>query len=111
MSATARGWLACAAPILLWMTHLTVTAVIVDPTCTDSGLRWLPHVLTAVLGLACLPFLAIAVSLTRDGRALAAAETRDDLHFLGLLALGLGAASVLLIVSEGLVAAAVNPCI
>jgi hypothetical protein len=102
MSAEARGWLAAAAPIGLWMVHLTASAAVVPPVC-QRGLGWLPHLLTVALTLACVPFLMIAGGLARN-------RDDDDLRFLGSLGLGLGAASVVLIVVEGAMAGAIPPC-
>lgn len=102
MSATARGWLAAAAPIALWMVHLTASAAVVPPVC-QREIGWLLHVLTVALALACMPFLAMAARLARD-------QADDDLRFLGGLGLGLGGVSVVLIVVEGLMAGAIAPC-
>ncbi len=101
MSATARGWLAASAPIVLWMVHLTASAAVVEPVC-HRGLGWLSPLLTVALVLACVPFLVMAVGITR-GRD-------DDLRFLGGLALGLGAFSVALTVAEGVRGGGIAPC-
>ena len=101
MSVTARGWLAASAPIALWMVHLTASAAIVEPVCR-RGIDWLGPVLTLVLVAACVPFLLMAAGVARSHD--------DDLRFLGALALGLGAFSVVLIVAEGVLGGGIAPC-
>lgn len=108
--ATFRGWTASSVPIGLWIVHLTALASLARLICERSELAWVPHALTVGLALACVPFLVVSALLLRRG-ATDETETTADLQLLGRLGLGLGGASVLLIVAEGMIVLGVGPCL
>lgn len=110
MTTDVRGWIACAAPIALWMVHLTALGALAQVSCDHPGLSWVPHAVTAGLLVACLPFLWMAAQLVRRG-AVAGTDAGADLTALGWLGLGMGGASVLLIVAEELIVLGVHPCL
>lgn len=109
-TATFRGWTASSVPIVLWIAHLTVLASLVRVTCERSELTWVPHALTVGLALACVPFLLMSAQLVREA-ATDETETTADLRLLGWLGLGMGGASTLLIVAEGMIVIGVGPCL
>lgn len=108
--ATFRGWMASSVPIGLWIVHLTALASLAQFICEQSELAWVPHVLTVGLALACVPFLVISAQLLHEA-ATDETETTADLRLLGWLGLGMGGASTLLIVGEGMIVIGVDPCL
>lgn len=109
-NATVRGWTGASVPVGLWIVHLTALAALSETTCDHPELRWVPHVLTVVLVLACLPFLALSAQLltmtTPDDL-----EQPADLRALGWLGLAMGITSLVLILAEELVVWVVGPCL
>lgn len=107
MTPVLRGVISSSAPIGLWAVHVTALAALSDPVCDQPELRWLPHALTAVLLVLCVPFLVPLVGLARRP-----ADSAGDgqLRFLGLVGLLMWATSVLLIVAEELFAVGIDPC-
>jgi hypothetical protein len=107
MTAVQRGWLGAAAPIVLWLAHLTALASLSDTVCANPGWRWVQHAVTVGLLALCVPCLVALAGLARREP-----ETAGDLQlrFIGLLGLLLGAASVTLIVAEEVFAVVIEPC-
>jgi hypothetical protein len=102
-SPSARAaWFAVVAPIVAWIAHLTGEASLVRLTCNSSGGQLPMHLLTA--GCLALTLWAMSFALRM------ARYPEGPWRFIGVLALIIGGANLVLILLEGSYVLFINPC-
>lgn len=91
-------WSAVAISIGAWMTHLSLSAALVQQTCNHSNVRWTLHGLTVATALICVACIVIGVVQFRRSPAV---PGNGAFHFLAGFAAVVAVTNLVLILWEG----------